>query len=71
MKVILTPQIRENLHEPGKNQFVEKNGTPKPPPRKMQRHLRRPFRLIAPLIRTNSDQTANRFRYYFCAVKLP
>lgn len=37
MKVILTPQIRENLHEPGKNQFVEKNGTPKPPPRKMQR----------------------------------
>ena len=30
MKVILTPQIRENLHEPGKNQFVEENGTPKP-----------------------------------------
>ena len=30
MNVILTPQIRENLHEPGKNQFVEENGTPKP-----------------------------------------
>jgi len=27
MKVILTPQIRENLHEPKKNQFAEENGT--------------------------------------------
>ena len=30
MNVILTPQIRENLHEPGKNKFVEENGTRKP-----------------------------------------
>lgn len=30
MNVILTPQIRENLHEPGKNQFVEENGTRNP-----------------------------------------
>lgn len=37
----------------------------------MQRHLRRPFRPNAPLIRTNSDQAANQFRYYFCAVKSP
>lgn len=30
MNVILTPQIRENLHEPGRNQFVEENGTRNP-----------------------------------------
>lgn len=71
MKVILTPQIRENLHEPGKNQFVEENGTPKPLLEKCSVSHDDLFDWKPPLIRTNSDQTANRFRYYFCAVKLP